>query len=246
MALYEPEETDISLRYLLMLAKEFGCKDFGIMGGWATFFLVDTGFREATGNEYLRSRDIDVFISSSAEFVERFKSGIAGLGFFPGAYRFRYSLVLKRDSGVILNRDETRAIPAYETICVDLDVFSEREVGMGTWVLPALKGAFGKYGRNVTRDGLKILVPGEKMSLDLKGGTYLARDREHKRIKDTCDIYALLFYSGLGKSVISDPVRMALKRIIDSGDTVYIAEHLFGGRQAEGLVRRNLETALKW
>jgi len=124
MALYEPEETDISLRYLLMLAKEFGCKDFGIMGGWATFFLVDTGFREATGNEYLRSRDIDVFISSSAGFVERFKSGIAGLGFFPGAYRFRYSLVLKRDSGVILNRINHPQVISQDTTLMPDSVLS--------------------------------------------------------------------------------------------------------------------------
>lgn len=57
--MYEPNEVQISERYLekvFQLIKGNIC----LLGGWATYHIVNKNFEKATGRKYIGSRDIDI------------------------------------------------------------------------------------------------------------------------------------------------------------------------------------------
>lgn len=59
--MYDPIETDISYKQLVILSEK--CKKINtcIIGGWATYFYVNKEYHTAFGKDYMGSRDIDVF-----------------------------------------------------------------------------------------------------------------------------------------------------------------------------------------
>ncbi len=56
--MYEPYETDISYRYLKTVIGRLE-EPMCLLGGWAIHHYVDKDFKEATGRNYIGSRDID-------------------------------------------------------------------------------------------------------------------------------------------------------------------------------------------
>ena len=54
----------------------------------------------------------------------------------------------------------------------------------------------------------KLLFPTNEVLLAMKINNLPGRDKEHKKIKDICDIFALAWYSGL------NPAKINLKRYI--------------------------------
>jgi len=107
--IYDPLETEASRKVLLELLDELKLdENFGLVGGWAVHSLIHENFLRATGREFLRSRDIDVFINCKSDFPRRFARTIKKIGFVPGEYRFRYTLILDRDSMEKLSEDEAR------------------------------------------------------------------------------------------------------------------------------------------
>ena len=92
--MYDILETDLSFEYmkkLIGLCKEL---DFAIIGGWAIYFHVNEEYRKAFGIDYLKSRDIDVFIDSND--ANKFNDIIKKNGFEKSAYFFRYELIYGR------------------------------------------------------------------------------------------------------------------------------------------------------
>jgi len=231
--MYDVAETDASRRYIDILVSKFG-DDIAIMGGWAVFLLADEMYRSATGFEYLRSRDIDLIISPKPAFVKRFGAGIRKLGFVEGGLPFRYQLILERDKGSILTEKEAAKRGTFDLVYLFLDVFSPRKVPMGTWVIPELDLALRD---RKTIDGIPVAPAPEVLKMKLR--SYGERENPQKRVKDACDIYALIHYSGIDrKKVPADPV---FQKIADEyADD--IAEALFRDRNYGGIVRRNLST----
>ena len=60
--MYDPIETDISYESLLKLMEKAADLRFAIIGGWGIFLHVKKEYTAAFGREYIKSRDIDVFI----------------------------------------------------------------------------------------------------------------------------------------------------------------------------------------
>jgi len=71
--MYDPIETDISKKFLVEILNNIESENFGLVGGWAVYLYVNENFTRATGKEYLKSRDIDVFVKCEDEFLEKFK-----------------------------------------------------------------------------------------------------------------------------------------------------------------------------
>jgi len=246
--LYDPFETDLSLQFLLKLVDNFGCEKFGILGGWATYFITNNVYREATGREYLKSRDIDVFISANPKFVEKFKNSIRKTGFSPGGYPFRYTLLVDRRSKKIITEKNSRSLPLFDLFYVDLDVYSSKKTVLSNWVDKVIEEIFKGKKRIVFVEGRRILIPSEELLLQLKINSYTGRGKQYKRLKDACDIYSLLFYSDLKKkwdAIRNKNTLDAIKKIATSEDVAYIAEYMFGDRYVEGLIRRNFEKFIK-
>lgn len=253
--IYDPLETEASRKVLLELLDELKpCENFGLVGGWAVHSLINENFLRATGREFLRSRDIDVFIDCKSNFPRQFARTIKKIGFAPGEYRFRYTLILDRDSMKKLSEDEARRKQAFELIYVFLDVLGNGESNaVGVWPNEIVAKVIGRKAMKILAiDGRKVFVPKEDFLFLLKVDSFLKRETKEKRMKDACDIYGLLFYSPakileLVKEDMwkSEIVSRGLEAMLEDETMEFIAGTLFGDRLKSGLVRRNLSQLLE-
>lgn len=248
--IYDPLETEASRKVLLELLDELKLdENFGLVGGWAVHSLIHENFLRATGREFLRSRDIDVFINCKSDFPRRFARTIKKIGFVPGEYRFRYTLILDRDSMEKLSEDEARRKRVFELIYVFLDVLGNGESdSVGVWPSKIVAEAIDRKAMKILAiDGRKVFVPKEDFLFLLKVDSFLKRETKEKRMKDACDIYGLLFYSPakILELVKGDPWKSeiasrGLEAMLEDETLEFVAGTLFGDRLKSGLVRRNL------
>jgi len=253
--IYDPLETEASKRILLELLGELEpSKSFGLVGGWAVHSLVNEDFLRATGREFLRSRDIDVFIDCRGDFPREFARAVKKIGFAPGGYRFRYTLILDRDSMRKLDEREAMRKQTFELIYVFLDVLGNQESDViGVWP-NEIVGKIVEEGavKVIELEGRRVFVPAEDLLLLLKIDSFLQRETKEKRMKDACDIYGLLFYSRVKifdalkkESWKFERARRGIGAMLDEEILEFIADELFGDRFKSGLVRRNLSQLLE-
>ncbi len=243
--MYDPVETDISKKFLLRIIEKFESENLGLMGGWAVYMHANENFMKATGKEYLRSRDIDVFINCERRFLEKFRKIIFEMGFIPSGYSFRYQLIIDRNALKPISEDGAKRKPAFELIYVFLDVFgNEKNDILQVWETDAVKEIIKKKA-TITREigGKYVNIPKRENLLAMKFESFMQRDNKEKAMKDACDIYALLFYSDMKKS--PKLPEKVLEKLLSESVLEFIAEELFGDRYKSGLVKRNLQNIAK-
>lgn len=232
--MYDPLETKTSEKYLEKILKACEKKEIlgkiAVIGGWGVKYLINKEYLRATGREYLKSRDIDLFIPSSV--AEKFLRIIKEIGFMPSAYKFRYEVICTREKGKKISEEQARKQPVHNLIYVFLDVFSEKKTKLGAWVIPELGDA-----KKIMINSTPVLDA--EHLLKIKTVSFFEREKLDKRFKDACDAYALIFYSGLDKKKAD---RHLIKRLAESDEYCYfIAEQLYGDPLKAGLIRRSLE-----
>lgn len=252
--IYDPSETEASKRILLELIDELKLNEgFGLVGGWAVHSLINEEFLRATGREFLRSRDIDVFIDCRGDFPREFARAVKKIGFAPGEYKFRYTLIVDRDSMDKLSEREARKKQAFELIYIFLDVLGNQESdAIGVWPNEIVNKVIDEKAMKVlTMEGRQVFVPKEDLLLLLKVDSFLQRETKEKRMKDACDIYGLLSYSRpkIWELVKRDSwklerARRGIEAMLDEEILEFIADELFGDKLKSGLVRRNLSQLL--
>ena len=90
--MYDDNEVAISNRYLKEVITAID-DPIVVVGGWAVYFLVNDGYRETTGRDYIGSRDIDLGFSMSSADLENSALALAlkkledELGFEHQAFR---------------------------------------------------------------------------------------------------------------------------------------------------------------
>lgn len=201
---------------------------FAIIGGWGVFLHVKKEYQKAFGKEYLKSRDIDVFIDAKDE--KSFLKIIKDLGFKESAYYFRYELIYDREEKKIVSSEEAKKRHVFNLIYVFLDVFSNRKTEkLGSWVLPELEKAEIEKIDNCPVLDIDSL-------LSLKITSFFEREKLDKELKDACDIYALFFYSG-NKFKLNLKLKKSIEKIISRDDLQnYIAENVLGDSSKASLV----------
>ena len=218
--MYEPKEIEISRRYLQEVIESIH-EPVVVLGGWAVYFLVNKKYKETTGRDYIGSRDIDIGFSmeeadlDKTTFAGSYKILIDNLGFIP--ISFRLFKQIHADTGEVLDSEKAKNIPSYQIIqlYVDLIVNSipsnfQDKFGFTPIDEPLLNHVFENesYRKEIKEFGRIIWVPDPLILLATKLRSYPSRDKDHKRIKDACDIVALLLF----KSEEID--KLALKEII--------------------------------
>jgi len=160
---------------------------FAIIGGWGVFLRVKKEYQRAFGKEYLRSRDIDIFVDSKEEI--NFLKNIKSLGFIESTYKFRYKLVYDREEKKIITSEQAKKRFIFNLIYIFLDVFSNKETKIaGSWVISDL-------GKAQIEKIEEFPVLDVNSLLQLKTASFFEREKLDKELKDACDIFALLFYS---------------------------------------------------
>ena len=203
--MYKDFETRTSYRYLKQVIDRLQ-EPICILGGWAVFFHVNKRFLEAQGRPYLGSRDIDLgFSMSSGSKKQILKQTMRilteKLDFRPLSFRLVKEIHTETEEEIA----EGKMIPAHLIFPMYIDLIVDtipegfkNEFGFNPIDEPLLREVFGKDGHSVMKEfGKKLLLPRPELLLAMKINSLPNRDKEHKRVKDICDIFALAWYAGL-------------------------------------------------
>ncbi len=204
--MYKEFETRTSYKYLKEVINNLE-EPICILGGWAVFFHVNNRFEKAQGRPYLGSRDIDLGFQMKANLkqttlAQTIKILKERLNFKPLSFRLMKEIHTETEEE--LKKGET--VPAHFIfpMYVDLIVDSipdnfKNAFGFSPIDEPLLKQVFeNKEFIIVAEFKRKLLLPTPKVLLGMKINSLPNRDKDHKRIKDICDIFALLWYTDIG------------------------------------------------
>lgn len=209
--LYEPNEIEISEKHLEKVFRQIK-GEVCLLGGWATYHIVNKNFENVNGRKYIGSRDIDIGFHIgkgwSEEQLKRSEfstaiSLIKDMGFRPISFR----LVKDFDSetGRELTPEESAKLPLYQIFQLYVDPIVDyihpkikHLLGFVPIDEPLLSLVFADRLCTVTKlFGISVLLPKPQVLLAMKLNSVTNRDKEHKRIKDIADIYALLWFSDM-------------------------------------------------
>ena len=207
--MYLEFETKTSYKYLKQVISALE-EPICILGGWAVFLHVNKNFQKAQGRPYLGSRDIDLgFHLDKNRTVEQMKHSTLAksldilqnkLNFKSVSFRLLKEVHTETEEEI----EEGKIIPAHFIFPMYVDVLVDNIPAKFKDVFhfhpadePLLRFAFedGRYREELKEYGKKLWLPKPELLLATKLNAIKMRDKEHKKIKDLCDIFALLWYS---------------------------------------------------
>ncbi|MBN2368684.1 hypothetical protein JXC34_06695 [Candidatus Woesearchaeota archaeon] len=206
--MYREFETRTSYNYLKQVINSLD-EPICILGGWAVFFHANQGFQRAQGRPYLGSRDIDLGfnISKRRDILSKTISVLKNkLRFEPLSFRF-VKEVHTETAEEITKGEYVPAhfrFPMYVDLIVDTIPKDFRKTfGFDPIDEPLLKAAFEKGEHTIMKEfKKKLLLPKPELLIAMKINSLPGRDKEHKRIKDICDIFSLAWYTDINVNAI--------------------------------------------
>ena len=214
--MYRDKETEASYTYLEKVIRHLD-RPICLLGGWAVYLLVNPLFKAERGYPYLGSRDIDLGFDD-IETMKRAIAKLTELGF--KRVSFRYFKELHSETLKELDAEEAKrtALPYIFPMYVDL-IMSRAgpslasRLGFAPIDEPLLRYAFddAKHRKEIGEFGKNIILPSPALLLAMKVRSAAGRDKEHKRIKDLCDIAALCLYSGIGIELLREEAARYLR-----------------------------------
>ena len=207
--LYEPNEIKISETQLEKIFKQLE-SPICLMGGWATYYLVNKNFEKYNGRRYIGSRDIDIGFHidkdwtkqqlEKSKFITSIRA-IEKMGF--RSISFRLAKDFDLDTGRELTEEESARTPLYRIFRLFIDPVVDHIhpkikdiLGFVPIDEPFLSNVFQEKMFTATKlFGTEVLFPKPHMLLTMKLNSAPQRDKQHKKIKDIADIFALLWYS---------------------------------------------------
>lgn len=237
--MYDPIETDLSFKELTAIFKECDKKiPICLIGGWASYFYVNDTYKRAFGQDYMSSRDIDIFFDPKKE--KEFAQIITKRGFDKNGLPFRYEKIYDIETKAYITPKKAKQKHIFNLIHIFLDLFSNAETKQisSWWDLPYLKNiSYFTVGEFIIAD-INTLIA-------LKCNALFARDKSDKENKDACDLYAILQYSN--KKVNStELLEKAIQKLLNRSDLLYaIAEHVLLDPSKQGIVEVALNDKLK-
>lgn len=209
--MYKEFETRTSYNYLKKVIKNLN-EPICILGGWAVFFHVNEKFEKAQGRPYLGSRDIDLGFNISGDLR---KSALARtintltkkLNFKPLSFRLVKEIHTETEEEI----KDGEIVPAHFVfpMYVDLIVDSipkdfRKIFGFNPIDEPLLKTVFEKKEFIIIKEfDKKLLLPKIELLLAMKASSIPNRDKEHKKIKDVCDMFALAWYTDINPEEVN-------------------------------------------
>lgn len=228
--MYKDNETEISYYYLKEVIQHLK-EPISVVGGWAVYFVVNKNFKEEHQLPYLGSRDIDLGFSKPETAKGAIKK-LMELGF--KRISFRYFKEIHTETGKELSKNEAKNTPLHnifpmyvDPILAETDSSMKSKLGFMPIDEPLLKPVFEdeKFRLEVTAFGRKVIIPHPKVLLAMKLNSLPNRDKEHKKIKDLCDIVSIIMYSEAELSLDKKQVEKAVK-CITKEDIVKVTQFL--------------------
>jgi hypothetical protein len=225
--LYDDIETRKSREILEIISEEIDTPVV-LLGGWAVYLTVNENFEKEYGSTYLGSKDLDLgFHIDKSQTIDELNASdfsktlkvLEKVGFWPHGTS-RYCKIFHFETGGLITEDESRRYPPYDLFYLYVDMIVDNIHPLNNEVFkikpidePLLSRAFNdnlfnriKYGEST------ILLPEPHILLATKLSSFPRRTKDEKKIKDACDIYALLWSSPLD---ISKLVELTKKNFYD-------------------------------
>src|SRR3989344_1953588 len=173
--MYKEFETKTSYNYLRNVIKNLN-EPICILGGWAVFFHVNKNFEKSQGRPYLGSRDIDLGFNISGNLKQSALSKTIlilteKLNFKPLSFRLMKEIHIETEEEI----KDGQIVPAHFIFPMYVDLIVD----------------------SIPKDFKKLLIPKQELLLAMKATSLPNRDKEHKKIKDICDMFALAWYSDI-------------------------------------------------
>ncbi|MBI2669416.1 hypothetical protein HYX14_06255 [Candidatus Woesearchaeota archaeon] len=207
--MYLEFETRTSYKYLQQVISALE-EPICILGGWAVFLQVNKNFQRAQGRPYLGSRDIDLgFHLEKTANVEQMKNSALAksLDILQNKLKFKsvsFRLLKEVHTETEEEIETGKIIPAHFIFPMYVDVLVDNIPSKFREVFyfqpadePLLRFAFedGKHRAELKEFNKRLWLPKPELLLATKLNALKMRDKEHKKIKDLCDLFALLWYS---------------------------------------------------
>src|SRR3989338_8154337 len=208
--MYLEFETKTSYKYLQEVIKALQ-EPICIMGGWAVFFHVNKNFQKTQGRPYLGSRDIDLgFHLDKNSTIEQMKNSALSksLDILQNKLKFKsisFRLLKEIHTETEEEITERQIIPSHFVFPMYIDPlvdFIPKDFKKVFKFQPADEPLLGfaltdhKHRIELEEFDKRLWLPKAELLLATKINALNLRDKEHKKIKDICDIFALLWYSG--------------------------------------------------
>lgn len=184
-----------------------------LAGGHAVRLRVEAAWRQAFGQEYFGSRNIDlVYLVEPAWSKDEFRASAAGkapkrikdAGYEPVG-TFRFGLILDKDGKPLKKEPLSPAIRGidYDTLYLDPIVTHKRDdskeiLGFEPVDEPLLAPVFhdASLRTPLPKLGENVFLPVAPMLIATKLKSLPDRTKDDKAIKDLCDLYALFTFGG--------------------------------------------------
>ncbi len=220
--MYPEFETRTSYKYLKQVISALE-EPICILGGWAVFLHVNKNFQKAQGRPYLGSRDIDLgfHLDKNATMEQMKNSALAkSLDILQNKLKFKsisFRLLKEVHTETEEEIEEGKIIPAHFIFPMYVDVLVDDIPAKFKEVFrfqpadePLLRFAFDdeKYREELKELNKRLWLPKPELLLATKLNALKMRDKEHKKIKDLCDIFALLWYTEEKPEALKEKIRI--------------------------------------
>lgn len=204
--MYNNFETELSRKFLEKIFDKLE-KPFILLGGWATYFLVNERFKNSEGKEYLGSKDLDIGFYmekdwnkkqlTNSDFAKNIKL-LEDMGFRFMGFRLLQEFHTETKKNLSLEDAKKTSHPFITSVYIDpiVNIIPKGFKNIFGFIPidePLLDLAF--KGRTINMGNL--ILPTPEVMLAMKLNSVLNRNKIHKKTKDICDIFALLQYSNI-------------------------------------------------
>ncbi len=159
----------------------------GLMGGWAIHYLL-----KGKGIEHIGSRDIDIFFNPQKVSLGRVKRLIESEGFKPHS-TFRWAKFIHRSTGREMSSAGAGKVPQYDLCVVFVDVAAPKHPDKRVMNQLLLRKVFRGESKRIKLDGVRVMVPSEKVMAEMKLSSAGERGDRFKKSKDIADLFMLLY-----------------------------------------------------
>lgn len=206
MTLYDERVTTVSLDTLRTIV-EMMDHPVCLCGGWAVYFTINAFFKEKKGRDYLGSQDIDIgfyippmISKSELESTTLFKTVkiLRSNGFQPDGFRYRKEINLDKQMN-ISKTNEPEMFSLYVDILVNSYPPSIHDIYPNCFFeVPLIEEVYINEGNQIRIPGIttNLFMPNRAILTAMKIRSFPTRGQDHhKKIKDLCDLYGLLWFS---------------------------------------------------
>lgn len=177
-----------------------------ICGGWAVYFIVNDYFKDQKNRNYIGSQDIDIGFSlkpmmgkTDLESTNLFKmmNILEKNGYKPSMLGYKKDIPFK-NIDILENEGKEETFTIYVDILVNSYPQSYQDIHQNSFFeVPLIENIYNdkKYRIKIPEISKSLFIPSREMMIAMKIISLPSRGKNHKMIKDLCDLYTLIWSS---------------------------------------------------